>query len=103
MKMVSMPGQGDFLVLALGGEEAAILLRPAARFRALLDQNRVWRAAARFLAPADRGAAQGLLAIVPRPAASALLTAVAEHPVERELQGLLFAALIPAERPPWQP
>jgi len=101
MKMVSMPGQGEFLVLALGGEEAAILLRPAAMFRALLDQNRVWRAAARFLTPADCGAGQGLLAIVPRPAASALLAAVAEHPVERELQGLLFAALLPAERPRW--
>jgi hypothetical protein len=99
MKMISMPGQGQFLVLALGGEEAAILLRPAAMFRALLDQNRVWRAATRFLTPADRGLALGLLAIVPRPAASALLAAVAEHPVERELQGLLFAALLPAERP----
>jgi len=98
--MVPMPGQGDFLVLALGGEEAAILLRPAARFRALLDQNRVWRAAARFLAPADRGEGPGLLAIVPRPAASALLAAVAEHPVERELQGLLIAALMPAVVPP---
>jgi hypothetical protein len=99
MKMIAMPGQGEFLVLALGGDEAAILLRPAAMFRALLDQNRVWRAAARFLTPADRGAAPGLLAIVPRPAASALLAAVAEHPVERELQGLLFAALMPSERP----
>lgn len=99
MKMVAMPGQGEFLVLALGGEEAAILLRPAAMFRALFDQNRVWRAAARFLTPADRAAAFGLLAIVPRPAASALLAAVAEHPVERELQGLLFAALLPPERP----
>ena len=99
MKMVAMPGQGEFLVLALGGEEAAILLRPAAMFRALFDQNRVWRATARFLTPADRAAAFGLLAIVPRPAASALLAAVAEHPVERELQGLLFAALLPPERP----
>jgi len=98
--MVSMPGQGDFLVLALGGQEAAILLRPAARFRALLDQKRVWRAAARFLSPADRGEGPGLLAIVPRPAASALLASVAEHPVERELQGLLFAALLPAVVPP---
>lgn len=85
------------IVLALGAEEAAILLEPAELFRAVLERNPAWRESALFLTP--QGAEGGMLAVLPRPAISAWLDATATHPVEREFQELLIRHALPAELP----
>jgi len=87
----------------MGVEEAMILFQPGEMFRATLERNRAWMARARFLTPMGAGAAGGMLAILPRAAAPALLSAAAGHAVERELQEIIFSALSPGERPRLSP
>jgi hypothetical protein len=81
------PGNGT-IVVALGGEEALILLQPGEMFRRVLDGNPGWAGAVRFLVPAGTGG--GVLAVLPRAAGPAWLEEVSTHPVEREFQELLW-------------
>jgi hypothetical protein len=98
LRAITAPGEDPSLLLALGTEEAVILWQPGGMFRATLDRHPSGRAAARFLTPIDPGGAAGMLALLPRAAAPALIAAAAGHPVERELQEGLWAHLTPAER-----
>ncbi len=102
MQLISTQLREDFFLFSFGAEEAVILLRPGAMIRAILDRNSAQAAGARFLTRADTGMADGMLAILPRSAAPALLSAVAGHAVERELQERVYGALEPVERPPLQ-
>jgi len=99
MKIISSPGETDCLCLSMGVEEAMILFQPGEMLRATLERNRAWRTKARFLTRMGAGAAEGMLAILPRAAAPALLSAAAGHAVERELQEMIFSVLAPRERP----
>ena len=88
----------DTLVLALGSDEALVLLQPGEMLRSILDENEAWRTAARFLTSPD--GVPGMLALMPRAAAKSLLAAPACHVIERDLKELLFDELSKAERPP---
>ncbi len=85
------------LVLALGSEEAFVLLQPGSMLRTLLDENESWSESARFLTSPD--AAPGMLAVLPRAIGAAILARAARHRVERELKELLFTELSKSERP----
>ena len=87
----------DMLVLALGNDEALVLLQPGQMLRTVLDENEAWSSAARFLTSPNGG--PGMLAVLPRAVASAILEMPARHAIERELKELLFDELIKAERP----
>lgn len=87
----------DTLVLAFGAEEGLVLLQPGQMLRTVLDANEAWNSAARFLTSA--AGAPGMLAVLPRAAASAILAAPARHAIERELKELLFGELSKTERP----
>ena len=88
MMQVSQPGEDGRVVLSLGNEEAAILLQPGGIFRSVLDDNPDWADESQFLTPPKT--AGGMLAVLPRQAATAWLAAIATHPVEREFQELLI-------------
>lgn len=89
----------DTLVLALGTDEALVLLQPGQMLRTVLDANEAWNSAARFLTSA--AGAPGMLAVLPRAAASGILATPARHAIERELKELLFDELSKTERPPF--
>jgi hypothetical protein len=99
MRIISSLSETDCLCLSMGVEEAMILFQPGEMLRATLERNRAWVVKARFLTRMGEGAAEGMLAILPRAVAPALLSAAAGHPVERELQEIFFSVLTPAERP----
>jgi hypothetical protein len=99
MKIISSLRETDCLWLSLGVEEAMILFQPGEMLRATLERNRAWVEKARFLTRMSAGVADGMLAILPRAAGPALLSAVAGHAVERELQEIIFSVLPPEERP----
>ncbi len=86
------------LIVALGNDEALILLQRGEMLRAVVDGNEAWRSATRFLTSSD--GAPGMLAVLPRAAARAFLSAPTRHAIERELKELLFDELAKAERPP---
>jgi hypothetical protein len=88
MKFVANECEEACWVVALGIEEAAILLQPGEMVRAVLDRDRSWAEASRFLIPPDP--AGGMLAVLPRLAGGAWLDGLATHPLEREFQELLF-------------
>jgi hypothetical protein len=98
MRLVTPQPNPDHLVLSLGREEAVILFQPGALVRGTLERRAAWVAATVLLAPWE-AQEEGLLAILPRAAAPALLAAAAGHPVERDLQEIVFSLLSPAERP----
>lgn len=85
------------LVLAFGSDEALVLLQPGQMLRTVLDENKAWSSAASFLTSPD--GAPGMLAVLPRAAASAVLEVPARHAIERELKELLFDELSKTERP----
>jgi hypothetical protein len=97
MKWVPQKHGEMSMVLSMAGEEAAILLQPGELFRTILDGNASWAAGCEFLTPRD--SAGGMVAVMPRPALTAWLEAVAAHPVEREFQELLIQHAQPAELP----
>jgi hypothetical protein len=99
VEMISHPIEQDCLYFSFGVEETMILFQPGAMFRATLESHPDWSTRARFLTRQGSAAAGGMLAILPRAAGSALLSASAGHPVERDLQEIIFAALTPGERP----
>jgi hypothetical protein len=99
MKIISNPGETDCLWLSLGVEEAMILFQPGEMLRSTLERDRAWVAKARFLTRMSAEVADGMLAILPRIAAPALLAAAAGHAVERELQEVIFSVLPAGERP----
>jgi hypothetical protein len=101
MEIISPPAEQDCLYFSFGVEEAMILFQPGAMFRATLEGHPAWSTRARFLLRPSPAAAEGMLAILPRAAGSALLSAPATHRVERDLQEIIFAALAPGERPSW--
>lgn len=88
MQMLPSGKGAGKLIVALGGEEAAILLQPGRLFRNAADANLEWAAEIRFLIPPDPMG--GMLAVLPRSAGPAWLGTAAAHPVEREFQELLF-------------
>jgi len=85
-----MKGSGK-LIVALGGEEAAVLLQPGRLFRVAADANPAWAREIRFLTPPDPDG--GMLAVLPLSLGQAWLGEAAAHPVEREFQELLFDQL----------
>ena len=88
MRLISHHSTTGCAIVALGAEEAVILLQPGKMIRRALDPVSA-RAAARFLTPC-RGE-DGVLAILREDAAAAILRAPATHALERDLQDLLFA------------
>jgi hypothetical protein len=88
MKLIPSESESGSIVVALGSEEALILLQPGEMFRSVLDANPAWADGARFLTPTEPG--DGMLAVVPKAAGGAWLGKVATHAVEREFQELLF-------------
>lgn len=101
MRIISTPVLDRRLWFSMGSEEAMILLQPGEMLRATLERNFAWMTDARFLTGTEAGGTGGMLAILPRGAASALLSAAAGHALERALQELIFDALAPEERPRW--
>jgi hypothetical protein len=93
MKFIMNENEMERVVVALGGEEAVILLQPGEMFRAVLDRNPSWAEACRFLTSLDP--AGGMAAVLPRLAGPAWLKVLATHQVEREFQELLFDHLHP--------
>ena len=80
-------GTGSVIV-SLGAEEAVILLQAEKMVRTVIDRCPDWTAGARFLT--SPGGQDGVLALIPRAAAAAVLQAPATHEAERDLQILLF-------------
>jgi hypothetical protein len=93
MRYIENENEAERVVVALGSEEAVILLQPGEMFRAVLDRNPSWAGDSRFLTALDP--AGGMLAVLPRLAGPSWLAALATHRVEREFQELLFDHLDP--------
>lgn len=99
MELIPTEIPADHLVIALGSEEALILLQPGGMLRLILDAAPTWNAAARFLTYPKSAA--GMLAVLPRAAGSAILKEPARHTVEQDFKRLLFRSLSEGERPPF--
>lgn len=97
MHLVPADAAASQLVVALSIEEALILLQPGRMIRTVLDRHPELADRARFLSLTSGG--PGMLVLLPRAAGSLLLMAPDGHALEREFKGLVFDALIPAERP----
>jgi len=99
MELIPTEGNREYLIVALGSEEAVILLQAGGMLRRVLDAAPVWSGAARFLTPPK--SAEGMLAVLPRQVGTAILDAAAGHTIERDFKKLLFYSLTEAERPPF--
>lgn len=97
MHLVPADAAASQLVVSLSSEEALILLQPGKMLRTVLDQNPDLADRARFLSLTKGG--PGMLVLLPRAVGPLLISAADGHVLERELKGLLFDALTPAERP----
>jgi hypothetical protein len=100
MELIPTESDREYLVIALGSEEAVILLQAGGMLRRVLDAVPAWSGAARFLTPPK--SAEGMLAVLPRRVGTAILEAAAGHTVERDFKRLLFHSLAEAERPPFK-
>jgi hypothetical protein len=101
MELVPTEGDREYLVVALGSEEAVILLQAGGMLRRVLDASPAWNSAARFLTSPK--SAEGMLAVLPRRVGASILAEAAGHTVERDFKKLLFHFLSEAERPPFAP
>jgi len=90
----------EWIVLSLGTEETLILLEPGQMLRRVLESDALWADQAKFLTRSD--GTPGMLAVLPRAAAPAVLAAPAGHTIERTLKEIIFDQLETDEIPPIQ-